>query len=93
MPTFRITGNQLRAARALCGLSMNELADRARLTTRCLSKWENSSNAVPAANYLHLCRAVDALEAEGITITDDGVRLHRPAQVSATIPSEGGVAL
>jgi transcriptional regulator with XRE-family HTH domain len=92
MSTFRITGNQLRAARALCGLTMSELADRARLTTRCLSKWENSSNAVPAANYGHLCRAVDALEAEGVTFTRSGVDHVRPSPVTPTTLHSEAVA-
>jgi AcrR family transcriptional regulator len=47
MLAIRITGNQLRAGRALANLSMEDLAARARLSRRSLSKWEGSSNAVP----------------------------------------------
>jgi len=91
MSALRITGNQLRAGRALCGLSMNDLADRAHLTTRCLSKWENSSDATPAANYSCLCRAVAVLESEGIRFTTWGVELARP-RATTVIASEGVVA-
>jgi len=45
MLAIRITGNQLRAGRALADLSMEDLAARARLSRRTLSKWEGSSNA------------------------------------------------
>jgi hypothetical protein len=45
MLAIRITGNQLRAGRALADLSMEDLAASARLSRRILSKWESSSNA------------------------------------------------
>ena len=53
MLAIRITGNQLRAGRALAGLSMEDLADRAKLCRRSISKWEGSSNAVPDASRLN----------------------------------------
>jgi hypothetical protein len=36
--------------------------------------WERSSDSIPAATYLHLCRAVDVLENEGARFSGDGVR-------------------
>jgi AcrR family transcriptional regulator len=54
MLAIRITGNQLRAGRALADLSMEDLAARARLSRRTLSKWEGSSNAAPDAMVAHL---------------------------------------
>lgn len=45
MLAIRITGNQLRAGRALANLSMEDLAARARISRRTLSKWKGSSNA------------------------------------------------
>jgi transcriptional regulator with XRE-family HTH domain len=64
MLAIRIIGNQLRAGRALADLSMEDLAARARLSRRTLSKWEVSSNATPSAMVDHFCRALDVLEAE-----------------------------
>ena len=73
MLAIRITGNQLRAGRALADLSMEDLAARARLSRRTLSKWEGSSNAVPDAMVAHLSRALDVLEGEGARFSGDGV--------------------
>jgi transcriptional regulator with XRE-family HTH domain len=89
MLAIRITGNQLRAGRALADLSMEDLAARARLSRRSLSKWEGSSDATPSAMTDHLNRAIDVLEAEGIRFVDDGVRRVRPP---ITLPSEGAAA-
>jgi transcriptional regulator with XRE-family HTH domain len=72
MLAIRITGNQLRAGRAFAGLSMEDLADRAKLCRRSISKWEGSSNAVPSAMGDHLCHALDVLEAEGVRFSDGG---------------------
>ena len=52
---------------------MEDLAARARLSRRTLSKWEGSSNAVPDAMVAHLSRALDVLEAEGVRFSDSGV--------------------
>jgi hypothetical protein len=38
-----------------------------------IRKWETSSDAVPAATYSHLWRAVDVLESEGARFSGDGV--------------------
>jgi transcriptional regulator with XRE-family HTH domain len=62
---IRITGSQLHAARVLVGLSREEVAERAGLCRHSIRKWGTSSDAVPAATYSHLCRAVDVLENEG----------------------------
>ena len=71
---------------ALANLSMEDLAARARLSRRTLSKWEGSSNAVPDAMVAHLSRALDVLEAEGVRFTDDnGASLQRPAPVAGTV--------
>ena len=70
---IRITGSQLHAARVLVGLSREDLAERAGLCRHSIRKWETSSDAVPAATYSHLCRAVDVLENEGARFSGDGV--------------------
>ena len=92
MLAIRITGNQLRAGRALADLSMEDLAARARLSRRTLSKWEGSSNAVPDAMVAHFSRALDVLEAEGIRFSDNGVQLLRPVPMGTVIVSEGAAA-
>jgi transcriptional regulator with XRE-family HTH domain len=92
MLLVRITGNQLRAGRALAGLSMDDLAARAQLCRRSISKWEGSSNAVPDAMVDHLTRALDVLEAEGIRFSDGGVHLQRAAPIGTIIHSEGAAA-
>jgi transcriptional regulator with XRE-family HTH domain len=70
---IRITGSQLHAARVLVGFSREEVAERAGLCRHSIRKWETSSDAVPAATYSHLCRAVDVLENEGARFCGDGV--------------------
>jgi transcriptional regulator with XRE-family HTH domain len=92
MLLVRITGAQIRAGRALAGLTIEDLAARARLCRHSIRKWETSSNAAPSAMVDHLSRAVDALEAEGIRFTDSGVQLQRPAAINTIIASEGAVA-
>jgi transcriptional regulator with XRE-family HTH domain len=92
MLAVRITGNQLRAGRALAGLSMEDLAARARLSRRSLSKWEGSSDATPSAMVDHFCRALDVLEAEGVRFSDGGVHLQRSAPMGTVLASEGAVA-
>jgi hypothetical protein len=54
MMMIRITGSQLHAARILVGLSREEVAGRAGLSRHSIR--ERSSDSIPAATYLHLCR-------------------------------------
>jgi transcriptional regulator with XRE-family HTH domain len=89
MLAIRITGSQLRAARAIVGLSMGDLAERARLSSRVISKWESSSNAVPEANVAHFNRALDVLESEGVRFIHGGVHLARPTSTTTVTASEG----
>jgi transcriptional regulator with XRE-family HTH domain len=72
MLLIRITGSQLRAGRALAGLTIEELATRAGLCRHSVRKWEGSSNAVPEATVSHLSRCLDVLESEGVRFGDDG---------------------
>jgi transcriptional regulator with XRE-family HTH domain len=93
MLLVRITGSQIRAGRALAGLTIEDLAARARLCRHSIRKWENSSAATPSAMVDHLCRAIEALEAEGIRFSDGGLHLQRPAPIAGTaIHSEGAAA-
>ena len=46
------------------------------MLARChhsIRKWETSSDAVTAATYSHLCRALDVLEGEGARFSGDRV--------------------
>jgi transcriptional regulator with XRE-family HTH domain len=79
----KLTGNLFRAGRALAGLTREDLATRARLSADVLRTWEISSDGVVPAQYQMLCRALDALEAEGVCFTEGGVHLQR----STVVPS------
>ena len=85
MTMIRLSGSQLHAARVLVGLSLEELAERARLCRLSIRKWETSSDAIPGAMCPHLCRVVDILEGAGARFTDNGVTLQRPASLGITV--------
>jgi transcriptional regulator with XRE-family HTH domain len=72
----KLTGNLFRAGRALAGLTREDLATRARLSADVLRTWEISSESLVPAQYQMLCRAIEALEAEGIRFSDGGVYFH-----------------
>jgi transcriptional regulator with XRE-family HTH domain len=92
MLLVRITGAQIRAGRALAGLTIEDLAARAQLCRHSIRKWETSSNAAPSAMVAHLSRALDVLEAEGIRFSDDGVHLQHTAIPTSTIVQSEAVA-
>ena len=62
----KLTGNLFR-------LTRDDLANRAGLSRDVLRSWEISSESIVPAQYQMLCRAVSALEAEGIRFSDGGV--------------------
>jgi len=88
----KLTGNLFRAGRALAGLTRDDLAIRAGLSRDVLRTWEVSSDSVVPAQYQMLCRAIDALEAEGVSFSDNGVHLQRGVPMNTVIASEGAVA-
>jgi transcriptional regulator with XRE-family HTH domain len=88
----KLTGNLFRAGRTLAGLTRDDLATRAGLSRDVLRTWEISSESIVPAQYQMLCRAIEALEAEGIRFSDSGVHLQRTAPMSTVIHSEGAVA-
>jgi len=53
----KLTGNLLRAGRALAGLTRDDLAARTGLSRDVLRSWEVSSAAIIPAQYQMLCRA------------------------------------
>jgi DNA-binding transcriptional regulator YiaG len=86
----KLTGNQFRAGRALVGLTRDDLASRAGLSRDVLRTWEISSDSIVPAQYQMLCRAIEALESEGVRFTETGVHLERAAtpSISVTAHSE-----
>jgi transcriptional regulator with XRE-family HTH domain len=88
----KLTGNLFRAGRALAGLTRDDLANRAGLSRDVLRSWEISSESLIPAQYQMLCRAIDALEGEGVRFSENGVHLQRSAPISTVLASEGAVA-
>jgi len=88
----KLTGNLFRAGRALAGLTRDDLANRAGLSRDVLRRWEISSESIVPAQYQMLCRAIEALEAEGVRFAESGVQLQRTAPISTVAHSEGVVA-
>jgi transcriptional regulator with XRE-family HTH domain len=89
----KVTGNLFRAGRALAGLTRDDLANRAGLSRDVLRSWEVSSDSIVPAQYQMLCRAIEALESEGVRFSEDGVRLQRTAPITSTVlHSEGAAA-
>ena len=77
-----VSAAQIRAARALLGISAAELAKRADVNWKTVQRFE-SSDGVPPNRAGTLERVVETLEAAGITFLGDpvkspGVRLRRP---------------
>ena len=82
----------IRAGRVFAHLSQDQLAARAGIHRDCLRAWEGSSDSVLRAQYRTLCRAIEALESEGVRFSEDGVHLQRPAPISTVLHSEGARA-
>jgi predicted transcriptional regulator len=79
LPLIVITRRHIRAARALLGLSQEELARRAYIALRTLSRLEESDGAVNARTAT-LNHVVAALEKAGVDFLDEerpGVRLKK----------------
>ena len=72
----KITGTMIRAGRVFAHLSQDQLAARAGIHRDCLRAWEGSSDSVLRAQYRTLCKAIEALESEGVRFSEDGVHLH-----------------
>ena len=77
-----ISGEQIRAARALLGLSASELAEASGVGWATIQRFE-SQNGVPASRSGTLERIKDALEDRGVEFLGDpttspGVQLKRP---------------
>jgi len=84
-PLPRLTGPQLRAARALLGISAGELAEETKIGLRTIGRAEkqNGSVGLTEANERSL---INALQARGVVFLFDdqegpGVRLRRDARL------------
>ena len=66
-----ITGDQMRAARALLGIDQRELAQRSGLSLPTIQRME-SSDGVIRGNVDSLVKLVDALGAAGIELINEG---------------------
>ena len=85
-----LTGSQLRAARALAGLSRSQLAAATGVSVSALGCWERSSNGVILAKVSNLRHVVGVLEEMGIHFEPDGVFMRRADPVptiSTVVPS------
>lgn len=76
-----IAAAQIRAARALVGLTADDLADRAGLSWATVQRFE-AAEGIPPSRSGNLGKVQSALEAAGIEfigdpITSPGVRLRR----------------
>jgi transcriptional regulator with XRE-family HTH domain len=67
-----ISGAQIRAARALLGISAAELAQRAKISHRTLQRFE-ASDGIPDGRTSVLAKIGQALEAAGIAFTGDAL--------------------
>jgi transcriptional regulator with XRE-family HTH domain len=72
------TGNMLKAARALAGLTSVELARLARVDASTISRMETSGSRPVRGQAGSVDSVVRALEAKGVVIEADGVRLRKP---------------
>jgi transcriptional regulator with XRE-family HTH domain len=66
------TGNQLKAARALAGLSQTQLAAAARINVTTVSAMEGKGSATLGSGLDTIKAVMDALEAAGIELLDHG---------------------
>ena len=72
------TGNMLKAARALAGLTSVELARLAKVDASTISRMETSGARPVRGQAGSVDSVVRALEAKGVVIESDGVRPRKP---------------
>jgi transcriptional regulator with XRE-family HTH domain len=80
-------GNQVKAARALTGLSQGQLAERAKVNINTIYTMEKKGDAMLTSGFDIVSRVARALESLGIEFLNHdapGVRLHKikPAEES-----------
>jgi transcriptional regulator with XRE-family HTH domain len=84
-----VTGNQLKAARALAGVEQQQLADAASVHVNTIRKMEAKEHA-EITSTVHVLRRVEtALEGFGVEFTNGdrpGVRLRAAPVIAKTAP-------
>jgi len=80
MSTSKITGDQLKAARALLGWSQTGLGERAGASRPTVERIERAGGGhIDFAGHDKAAQVVAALEGAGIEFIDDvGVKLNKP---------------
>ena len=73
------TGNQLKAARALIGLSQTELAKAAKVNVATISAMEGKGATKLTSGVDTVLALVVVLESRGLELLKDGARLKQPA--------------
>lgn len=68
---MRITGNQLKAARALSSIEQSELAGLAGVSINTVRNMEAAGSAVVSVRLATLINVVDALKAVGLEFIND----------------------
>ena len=71
------TGNMLKAARALAGLTRAQLAAMAEIDVSTISRMESAGPSSVGSHARTVELVIRALRARGAEITDDGVRLMK----------------
>lgn len=70
-----VTGNWLQAAMAVAGLNASTLANESKVTLSTIQRMEASGKKAVQADSRTVEKVIHALEAKGVEITEDGVRL------------------
>lgn len=66
---MEITGNQLRAARALRGWQQRDLAEAAGIGIATIERMEASGSEIIESRDTTIAKVIEALEASGVTFT------------------------
>jgi transcriptional regulator with XRE-family HTH domain len=61
-----ITSSQIKAARAMTGLTVRALAEQSNIAFSTLVRLESSGNAIPAGNIETLRKLIETFQAAGI---------------------------
>ena len=71
----RVTGDWLRAAMALAGLNVRDLANASKVRPSTIVRMEASRKKAVRADSRTVDKVINALQVKGVEITEDGVRL------------------
>ena len=71
----RVTGSWLRAAMALAGLNVRDLANASKVRPSTIVRMEASRKKAVRADSGTVDKVINALQVKGVEITKDGVRL------------------